>query len=101
VDKAAALRGRDLDQKGRDAVVDAARQRQRQRPQGPVLPGHDKAAGDGRGQPHRERQHDVKADGRLSAGWPRDDEESGDADRAGSDTGDQERIPPPPQTRAD
>ena len=101
VDQAAALRGRDLDQESRDAVVDAARQRQGQRAQLLAPPGHDKAAGNGHGQPHRERQHDIKADGRLSAGWPRDDEESSHAGRAGGDTGDQERIPPPAQIRVD
>jgi len=101
VNQAAALRGRDLDQKSRHTVVDAARQRQCQRPQVPAAPGHDEAARHGHGQSHRERQHDVKADGRFSAGWPRDDEESGDAGRAGSDPADQERIPVPPQIRID
>jgi hypothetical protein len=101
VDQAAALRGRDLDQKSRDTVVDAAGQGQRQRPQVPAPPGHDQAAGNGRGQPDRQRQHDIQADGRPSAGWPRDDEESGDAGRAGGDTGDQQRIPPPAQIRVD
>jgi hypothetical protein len=101
VDQPAALRGRDLDQKSRHSVVDAARQRQRQRPQVPAAPGHEQAAPHGHGQPHRERHHDVKADGRPSAGWPRDDEESAHADRAGHDPADQDRIPSPPQIRID
>jgi hypothetical protein len=101
VDQAAALRGRDLDQKGRDTVVDAARQCQRQRPQVPAPPGHDQTAPHGRGQPRRERHHDIKADGRSSAGWPRNDEKSGDAERAGGDSANQERIKPPPQIRVD
>src|SRR5580700_259237 len=82
-----------LDQESRDAVVDAAGQRQGQRPQALVPGGDGQAAHDRGGQPGGERQHDVEAHGGLAAGRPRDGEEAGDANCGGDHPAQQHPVP--------
>src|ERR1022692_2325480 len=86
-DQAAADVGdQQLDQEGGDPVVDAAGERQGQRPQVLVPRGYGQAAYDGDGESGREGQHDMETHARLPAGRPRYDKEAGDADRGGGNS---------------
>src|ERR1700735_5482768 len=82
-----------LDQEGGDAVVDAARQRQGQRPQVLVARGDGQAACDRGGESDPQRQHDTETYGRLPVGGPGNDKEAGHADRGGDNSAEEYGIP--------
>ena len=98
---AADIRDHDLDEERRDAVVDAARERERERPEELTPPSYGEAAQDPSAEARSERQDDEEPDAGLAVGRLCDGQESGQPGRAGNDAADQEGIPPPAEVGID